>query len=56
MFANISIKTSVLFVVGVLISMLMIVGAGCMEALSTSTRSVSLAEGDMASADALTAT
>lgn len=54
MFANISIKTSVLFVVGVLISMLMIVGAGCMEALSTSNRSVSLAEADMASADALT--
>ena len=54
MFANISIKTSVLFVVGVLISLLMVVGAGCMEALSTSNRSVSLAEADMASADALT--
>jgi len=54
MFANVSIKTSVLFVVGVLISMLVIVGTGCMLALSTSNHAVSLAEADMASADALT--
>lgn len=54
MFTNISIRTSLLFVVGVLIGMLVIVGAGCMLALSTSNRSVTLAEADMTTADAPT--
>jgi methyl-accepting chemotaxis protein I, serine sensor receptor len=54
MFNNMSIRTSLLFVVGVLIGMLVIVGAGCMLVLSTSNRSVTLAEADMTSADALT--
>lgn len=54
MFANVSIRTSLLFVVAVLVSLLMLVGVGSMRALSVSNESLSVAQADMLSADALT--
>jgi methyl-accepting chemotaxis protein I, serine sensor receptor len=54
MLVNVSIRTSLLFIVAVLVSLLMLVGVGSMRALSVSNESLSVAQADMLSADALT--